>query len=173
MPATNSITITGNLAADPELRRTASETPFATMRVAVSHRVLNRSTNEWEDRLDGFFDVTAWAGLALHARTSLRRGDRVTVTGKLVSRSFTVTGETGTQTRHTQEIKAEDLGPSLRYQPWTRLDARPVEDRAPHPSATPEPTGPVPRTDLDADHGDGVDHDDTEDTGDDVVAPAA
>lgn len=123
----NTITISGNLTADPELRKTGSEVPFVRLRVAVSHRVQNTETKEWEDRQDGFFVVTAWRELATHSRMTLQKGDRVTVSGKLIRRAYEASiGEGETETRHIHEIEAEDLGPSLRWQAWSRLDRRPV-----------------------------------------------
>ena len=124
---TNTITVSGNLTADPELRRTGAEVPFARMRVAVSRRTQNADTKEWEDRQDGFFNVTAWRDLGQHAATALRKGDRVTVTGRMMRRPYEADlGEGKTETRYTHEIEAEDLGPSLRWQAWTRLEPRPV-----------------------------------------------
>lgn len=123
----NTITISGNLTADPELRKTSSEVPFTRLRVAVSHRVQNQETRDWEDRQDGFFVVTAWRELATHSRMSLQKGDRVTVTGKLIRRAYEATiGDGQTETRHIHEIEAEDLGPSLRWQAWSRMERRPM-----------------------------------------------
>lgn len=128
MSSINTITVSGNLTADPDLRRTSSEIPYAKMRVAVSHRVLNPETKEWEDRQDGFFTVTAWRDLAVHARTSLQKGDRVTVTGRMLRRSYEADiGDGKTETRYAHEIEADDLGPSLRWRAWTRLEPRPVQ----------------------------------------------
>lgn len=127
MSSINTITVSGNLTADPELRRTSSEVPYAKMRVAVSHRVLNPETKQWEDRQDGFFNVTAWRDLAVHARTSLQKGDRVTVTGRMLRRPYEADiGDGKTETRHAHEIEADDMGPSLRWRAWTRLEPRPV-----------------------------------------------
>lgn len=129
MASVNTITVSGNLTADPELRKTSSEVPYARMRVAVSHRILDQETKTWEERVDGFFAVTAWRTLATHAATSLRKGDRVTVTGRLHRRQYEAdVGDGQTETRYVHEIEAEDLGASLRWRPWTRLEPRPVND---------------------------------------------
>ena len=133
MTSVNTITVSGNLTADPELRRTSAEVPFARMRVAVSRRVQNTETKEWEDRQDGFFNVTAWRDLGQHAATALRKGDRVTVVGRMMRRPYEADlGEGKTETRYTHESEAEELGPSLRWQAWTRLEPRPVATHQDH-----------------------------------------
>ncbi len=83
----NVITIVGNLTDDPELRFTPNGVPVTNCRVAVNRRFRNNQTNEWEDRLDGYFTVNAWRDLAENVAESLNRGDRVLVTGRLQSRS--------------------------------------------------------------------------------------
>jgi single-strand DNA-binding protein len=56
--------------------------------------------------------VTAWNDLATNAADSLHRGDHVTVTGRLVSKSYTPEG--GDKRTYT-EIRADDVAVSLRY----------------------------------------------------------
>jgi single-strand DNA-binding protein len=110
--ADNVITIVGNLADDPELRYTPNGVAVANMRVAVNRRYRNQQTNEWEDRLDGFFTVNIWRDMAENAAESLHRGDRVLVQGRLQSRSYeTKEGET----RWVTEIEADEVCPSLRW----------------------------------------------------------
>ena len=55
MATDNVITITGNLADDPELRFTPNGVAVCNVRVAVNQRRFNRETNSWDERLDGFF----------------------------------------------------------------------------------------------------------------------
>lgn len=124
----NTITVTGNLTTDPEIRRTANDVPYCKLRVAVNRRVLNADTDKWEDRTDGFFNVTAWRDLAEHIRRTLRKGDRVTVTGRMMRRQYeAVVGEGQTETRHVHEIDADDVGASMRWQSWARLEVRTVD----------------------------------------------
>ena len=108
----NTITIIGNLTDDPELRYTPAGVPVANCRVAVNRRTFNRESNSWDDRLDGYFTVNVWRGYAENAAESLRRGTRVMVTGRLISRSYE---DKEGQTRWVTEIEADEICPSLRW----------------------------------------------------------
>jgi single-strand DNA-binding protein len=110
--STNAITITGNITADPEPRALPSGTPVATFTVADTPRRQDPNTGDWKDSETLFQRVTAWNDLAANAAKSLHRGDTVTVTGRLVSKSYTAeSGDTRTYT----EIRADDVAVSLRY----------------------------------------------------------
>jgi single-strand DNA-binding protein len=105
------LTIVGNATADPELRFTQNGSASARFGVAVNRRWQNRQSQEWEETTS-FFDVVCWRDLAEHVSGSLRRGDRVIVTGRLEQRSWeTDQGEM----RHKVEVVAEEIGPSLRW----------------------------------------------------------
>ena len=107
----NTITITGNLTRDPELRFTPSGQATTSFGIAVNRRWLNRDDNTWEESTS-FFDVVAWRELAENATESLARGTRVTVTGRLEQRSWeTPEGDK----RSKVEINAEDIAASLRW----------------------------------------------------------
>lgn len=84
-----SVTIAGNITADPELRFTQSGLPVATLTVAHTERRLNRQTNEWEDYGDPLFlRVNVWRDQGQNVAASLHKGDAVLVIGRLVSRSY-------------------------------------------------------------------------------------
>jgi single-strand DNA-binding protein len=110
--ADNVITIVGNLTDDPELRYTQNGTAVANVRVAVNRRMRNQQTNEWEDRLDGYFTVNVWRDYAENVAESLQRGTRVIVQGRLISRSYE---DKDKQTRWVTEIEADEICPSLRW----------------------------------------------------------
>jgi single-strand DNA-binding protein len=111
MSAGNTITITGNLTRDPELRFTQTGQAKATLGVAVSRRWQNRQTQEWEEATS-FFNVICWGELGDNASESLTKGSRVIVTGRLDQRSWeTPEGDK----RSVVEIVADEIGPSLRY----------------------------------------------------------
>ncbi|MGH3923650.1 MAG: single-stranded DNA-binding protein, partial [Pseudonocardiaceae bacterium] len=112
-----------------------------TIRVAVNRRV--RNGDDWDDRLDGFFTAIIWRDYAENVAESLRRGDRVLVTGRVTSRSYEA--EDGT-TRWVTEIQAEEVCPSLRWatakvHKITRRHGEPpgVAGGAPPPVNTPPP----------------------------------
>ena len=107
--ADSTVTITGTLTRDPELRFTQGGRGVATIGVAVNYRF--QRNNEWVEEAS-FFNVTAWGTLAENASASLTKGSRVIVTGRLQQRSYeTQQGEK----RSVVEIVADEIGPSLRW----------------------------------------------------------
>lgn len=80
--AINSVTISGNLARDAELRQTGSGMSVANFTVAVNERRKNKQTGEYED-------VPQWVGCTLLGSRAeklaqyLTKGTRIAVQGKL------------------------------------------------------------------------------------------
>ena len=116
----NTITVIGNLTKDPELRYTQGGTAVANLSVAVNRRVRNKDTNEWEDKLDGYFDVNIWRDHAENVAESLNKGDRVVVIGRLTKRSWE---DKDGNTRWQTEIEADEICPSLR---WAKVSVEKV-----------------------------------------------
>jgi single-strand DNA-binding protein len=108
---TNSITVTGNVTRDPELRFTPSGQAVASFGLAVNRSWQNRQTQEWEEQVS-FFDVKCWAQLGQNVSDSLSKGNRVVVTGRLEQRSWET--DQGDK-RSTVEIVAEEVGASLLF----------------------------------------------------------
>ena len=107
----NSITITGNLTREPEIRYTKEGQATAQLGVAVNRRWQDRTTQEWQEAT-AFFDVVCWRDLAENVALSLSKGMRVIVTGRLDQRSWeTEDGEH----RSKVEITADEIGPSLLF----------------------------------------------------------
>jgi single-strand DNA-binding protein len=110
--ADNTVTIVGNLTDDPELKYTPNGAAVANFSVAVSRRVRNEATGQWEDADTSFLRVNVWRTLAENAAESLTRGTRVIVTGRIRQRSWeTPEGER----RSVVEIEADEIGPSLKW----------------------------------------------------------
>lgn len=106
------ITIVGNLTADPDLRFTPSGAAVANFTVASTPRVFDRQSNEWKDGDALFLRCNIWREAAENVAESLTRGSRVIVTGRLRQRSFeTREGEK----RTVYEVEVDEVGPSLRY----------------------------------------------------------
>ncbi len=108
----NNIVVVGNLTDDPELRFTPSGVAVANCRIAVNRRIRNSQTNEWEDKLDGYFTVNIWRDHAENVAESLTRGARVVVMGRLSSRSYE---DKEGQTRWVTEIEADEIAPSMKW----------------------------------------------------------
>jgi len=108
---TDTLTATGNLTRDPQLRFTTSGQATVGFGLAINRRWQNRVSGEREETTT-FVDVVAWGSLAENIAQSLSKGDRVVVSGRLEQRSW----ETDTGERRTKiEIVADEIGPSLRW----------------------------------------------------------
>ncbi|MGH4025471.1 MAG: single-stranded DNA-binding protein [Pseudonocardiaceae bacterium] len=106
------VTVVGNLTADPELRFTPSGAAVANFRVASTPRMFDRQTGEWKDGEALFLQCNVWRQAAENVAESLTRGMRVIVSGRLRQRSFeTREGEK----RTVMELEVDEIGPSLRY----------------------------------------------------------
>lgn len=106
------ITVVGNLTADPELRFTPSGAAVANFTVASTPRIYDRQSGEWKDGEALFLRCNIWREAAENVAESLTRGARVIVTGRLKQRSFeTREGEK----RTVVEVEVDEVGPSLRY----------------------------------------------------------
>ncbi len=112
MAGETTITLVGNLTADPELRFTPSGAAVANFTVASTPRTFDRNTNEWRDGDAMFLNCAVWRQAAENVAESLTRGSRVIVSGRLKQRSFeTKEGEK----RTVVELEVDEIGPSLRY----------------------------------------------------------
>jgi len=106
------ITVVGNLTADPELRFTPSGAAVANFTVASTPRIYDRQSGEWKDGEALFLRCNIWREAAENVAESLTRGARVIVSGRLKQRSFeTREGEK----RTVVEVEVDEIGPSLRY----------------------------------------------------------
>ena len=104
----NTVTVVGNLVADPELKYTSSGVAMSNLRLAVSRRY--QKGGEWTEDTS-YFSGTVWRELAESVAKSLHKGDRVIVTGRLEQRSW----ETDGQKRSVVEIQVDEIGPSLKW----------------------------------------------------------
>jgi single-strand DNA-binding protein len=107
----NNVTVVGNITRDPEMRFTANGRSTTNFGLAVNRSWRNQQTNEWEERTS-FFNVVSWGNLADNVGSSLKKGMRVLVTGRLEQRSWET--EQGDK-RSVVEIVADEVGPSLLF----------------------------------------------------------
>jgi single-strand DNA-binding protein len=105
----DTIAITGNLADDPVLKHTNAGLTIASFRVGSGQRRFDHTANAWVDGETNWYAVSAFRSLAEHAHASLKRGDRVVVTGRLRVRNW----ENGTKRGTSVEIDAESIGHDL------------------------------------------------------------
>ena len=145
MANNNTITIVGNVTREPELRFTANGRSQLTLGLAVNHRYPDRNRpGEWiEDT--SFFNVVCWADLAENVSSSVQKGSRIIVMGRLSQRSWETENN---EKRSVVEVIAEEVGPSLR---WATASISRTERKGPGDFARPEAAAapaaaPVPAT---------------------------
>lgn len=108
----NTLTITGNVTADPELRHTHGGRAVANFTVADTPRYRDPDTREWKDGETLYQKVVVWDALAENVAHSVTKGARVVVTGTIQAKSFT--GNDGEKRSYT-ELVADEVGASLRF----------------------------------------------------------
>lgn len=100
----NTVTISGNLTRDPELRSLPSGNSVCNIRIAHNERY--KKDGDWADRPQ-YFDVTVWSGLGEYIAKNLTKGEKVVVSGRLKWREFEVDGNS----RQAVDITAESVIP--------------------------------------------------------------
>jgi single-strand DNA-binding protein len=107
--ADNSVTLVGNLTRDPELRFTTGGRGVASFGIAVSRRY--QVNGEWQEQTS-YFNIVAWGQMGENAASTLTKGMRVIVSGRLEQREYQ--NREG-EKRTAIEINADEIGPSLRW----------------------------------------------------------
>jgi single-strand DNA-binding protein len=106
------ITVVGNVTADPELRWTQGGLAVANFTIASTPRSFDKASNEWKDGEALFLRASCWREFAEHVASTLTKGTRVVAQGRLRQRSYeTSEGEK----RTSLELEVDEIGPSLRY----------------------------------------------------------
>lgn len=106
------VTILGNVVANPQELRTRQGDPFATFRVAATSRTFS-SEEGWRDDETSYYGVSAFGALARNVLATLRQGTSVIVTGDLRVREWTA--QDGNTRGRDVEIRADAVGPNLRF----------------------------------------------------------
>lgn len=100
----NFVALTGKLGRDPEVRHTSSGRSVGSFSVATDVGTKDNKRTMW-------VNVTAWAELADYAGENLRKGQEVTVVGRLEPEEYTK--KDGTEVK-TLKITANSIAPSIR-----------------------------------------------------------
>ncbi len=101
----NRADIVGNVTRDPEMRTTTSGQQVLTLGVATNEKWRDRQTNQDRERTE-FHNVVIWGALAEQVSKSVRKGNRVFVSGRVQTRSWET--KEGSK-RTTTEIIAESV----------------------------------------------------------------
>lgn len=83
------MTVRGFVATDPRLKKLENGTDATDFRLACSQRWFDREKNEWVDGQTNWFSVTAYRELARNSVSSIKKGEKVIVVGRLKVRTFT------------------------------------------------------------------------------------
>lgn len=105
----NTLTVVGNLTGEPELRFTASGTAMLTGSIADNRRY--QVNGEWQEETS-YINFVAWRELAENAASTLTKGMRVLVTGRLQQRDWQ---DKDGNKRTSYDLVVDEIAPSLRW----------------------------------------------------------
>jgi len=83
--------------------------PITSFRLASSHRRFDREQNKWIDGETNWFTITGFRQLAINLSTSVQKGERVIVSGRLKIRDW----DNGERAGTSVEVEAEHVGHDL------------------------------------------------------------
>jgi single-strand DNA-binding protein len=166
----DTITVCGIVATEPRHLVTETGIAITSMRLASPSRRWDRANATWTNGPTNWFTVTAFRSLAANVHKSVKKGDRIIVTGRVRIRTWERDGRGGTSV----EIDAEGIGQDLAWgiSNWIKVPRHASEGSAAPgagPSVDPR-TGEVHEPHQDDPHheqGDDQQHGDDESHGDD------
>ncbi|MHA7181127.1 single-stranded DNA-binding protein [Arthrobacter sp. MDB2-24] len=146
---TDIITVRGYVATEVRLTVASSGLAITGFRMCSTERRFDRETGTWVDGHTNWYSVSMFRQLATNAGASIKKGDRVIVTGRLKVRPWSnADGRTGTSV----EIEADTAGHDLMW--GTANFIRTAANRSEAPTATDDHAAALP---ADAGVPDGVD----------------
>lgn len=131
----NSVSISGNLGRDPELRVTPTGTSVLSLSVAVNDRVRDQQTGEWRDRAN-WVDVVVFGSRADAIAPFLAKGSKVAVSGRLRWSQWQ-DKQTGANRSKLEVVAGEVVFLTPQQAPQGRAYAPQATQAAPRPQAAP------------------------------------
>lgn len=119
------ITVVGNLTADPELRFTPAGAAVANFTIASTPRYFDKQSNEWKDGETLFVRSSIWREKAEEVADLLAKGARVIAQGNLKSRSFQ---DKEGNNRTSWELDVQEIGAAIKGKKNTP-QSRPTPDQ--------------------------------------------
>lgn len=111
------VTIVGNLVKDPEEKDFGSDKNVTNFRVACNDRIPD-GNGGWKDSDTSYYNVSAWRNLGKSIASSLKKGDRVIVQGKLKYKEYKKNdGSNG----YSYEVEASDVGMAIHSKSVKRI----------------------------------------------------
>jgi single-strand DNA-binding protein len=105
------ITLTGIVGTEPRAVTTAEGLAITSFRLASTQRRFDKSQEKWVDGETNWYSITTFRQLATNAAVSVKKGERVLVTGRLRMREWESSGKSGTNI----DIEADSLGHDLSW----------------------------------------------------------
>ena len=141
MAAGNSLHVVGNITRDPELAFTQAGTARVNFGLAWNQR--KQVNGQWEETAH-FIDCTAWDEQAENIASSLSKGDRVIVMGRLNFSSWE--DKTTGDKRSKLDVTVEECGPALRWAEASVTKNPKKGGGTATPSASPQPSAATSTT---------------------------
>jgi single-strand DNA-binding protein len=107
----DTITLTGIVGTEPRAVTTSEGLAITSFRLASTQRKFDKGQEKWVDGETNWYSITTFRQLATNSAVSIKKGERVLVTGKLRIREWENAGKAGTNI----EIDADALGHDLSW----------------------------------------------------------
>ncbi|MDJ0335560.1 single-stranded DNA-binding protein [Salinibacterium sp. G-O1] len=108
---TDNITLAGLVATVPRHIVTNEGLTISSFRLASAQRRFDRAQERWIDVDTNWYTITAFRQLGENCSSSIKKGDRVVVSGRLKIREW----QNGERTGTTVDIEAESIGHDLSW----------------------------------------------------------
>jgi single-strand DNA-binding protein len=105
------ITLTGIVGTEPRALTTAEGLAITSFRLASTQRRFDRAQEKWVDGDTNWYTITTFRQLAANSAVSVKKGERILVTGRLRIRDWENAGKSGTNI----DIEADALGHDLSW----------------------------------------------------------
>lgn len=142
---TDLITLTGLVATDPRHIVTSEGLAITTFRLASTQRRFDRSQEKWIDGDTNWYTITTFRQLAMNSAGSIKKGERVLVSGRLRIREW----QSGERTGLNIDVEADALGHDLAW--GTTAFSRSISSA----SLAAQAQGAAPESDSDEGAGEG------------------
>jgi single-strand DNA-binding protein len=107
----DTITLTGIVGTEPRAVTTQEGLAITSFRLASTQRRFDKSQEKWVDGETNWYSITTFRQLATNAAVSVKKGERILVTGRLRIREWESGGKAGTNI----DIEADALGHDLSW----------------------------------------------------------
>lgn len=105
------ITLTGIVGTEPRALTTQEGLAITSFRLASTQRRFDRTQDKWVDGDTNWYTITTFRQLATNAAVSVKKGERILVSGRLRIREWEAAGKSGTNI----DIEADSLGHDLSW----------------------------------------------------------